>query len=178
MSFDLTQCPSAFRGHETFCQWLVQTTNAKTVVELGVDYGWSFFHFAMSLPEGGTVYGIDDYSNPFHEGNGGYKRDAIRSAMTDNMKLWDLSFEDACFLWQHGTEIAFEIDVLLIDGGHSYENVREDFNSWHKFVRKGGVVLLHDLYSFPDGPGRFFNELPGYKFDFKHSHGLGVWTKP
>ena len=45
-----------------------------------------------------------------------------------------------------------EIDVLLIDGGHSIENVTEDFNLWSPFVRSGGCVLFHDLYSFPDGP--------------------------
>lgn len=175
MSFDLTQVPSAFRGHEKFCQWLVQTTGAKVVVELGVDFGWSFFHFGMVLPKDGVVVGVDDYSNPFHNGNGINKRDSIRENLLLGMTLRDQTFWDAAYEWRLDPK---PIDVLLIDGGHSYENVSEDFSLWSPFVRSGGCVLFHDLYSFPDGPGRFFAELEGPKFSFGHSHGLGVWTKP
>lgn len=175
MSFDLSQIPSAFKNHEQFCQWLVKTMDAKCVVELGVDFGWSFFHFGMAIPTDGMVYGIDDYSGAFHNGKGCEKMEAIIDNILPGMTLLDCTFAEAAEDWAIDPE---EIDILLIDGGHSLANVTEDFSLWSPFVRSGGVVLFHDLYSFPDGPGRFFNELEGSKFSFSHSHGLGVWTKP
>ena len=37
------------------------------------------------------------------------------------------------------------LDVLFIDGDHSYEGVRADFERYAPLVRSGGIVLLHDV---------------------------------
>lgn len=37
------------------------------------------------------------------------------------------------------------IDVLFIDGDHSYEGVKADFELWHHLVRPGGLVIFHDI---------------------------------
>lgn len=37
-----------------------------------------------------------------------------------------------------------EIDLLFIDGDHSYEGVKEDIRLWVRRVKKGGAVLFHD----------------------------------
>ncbi len=37
------------------------------------------------------------------------------------------------------------IDVLFIDGDHSYAGVRADFELWSPLVRPGGLVLFHDI---------------------------------
>jgi predicted O-methyltransferase YrrM len=47
------------------------------------------------------------------------------------------------------------LDVLFIDGDHSYEGVRSDFERYGRLVRSGGIVALHDI-----------NE------DFRTRHGL------
>jgi predicted O-methyltransferase YrrM len=47
----------SLEGHEDFAVRLVEHLKPKVVVDLGVDYGFSTFAFA--LPNIGTVYGID-----------------------------------------------------------------------------------------------------------------------
>ena len=42
------------------------------------------------------------------------------------------------------------LDVLFIDGDHSYDAVKRDFDSYHRFVRPGGVIFLHDIW-WPQG---------------------------
>jgi predicted O-methyltransferase YrrM len=37
------------------------------------------------------------------------------------------------------------LDVLFIDGDHSYEGVKKDFELWSPLVRPGGIVLFHDI---------------------------------
>ena len=44
--------PSAVKGHRKFIEWLVEYVNPKTIVELGVDYGYSTFVFSNALPYG------------------------------------------------------------------------------------------------------------------------------
>ena len=37
------------------------------------------------------------------------------------------------------------IDVLFIDGDHTYEGVRSDYVNYRELVRDGGVIAFHDI---------------------------------
>ena len=45
-----------------------------------------------------------------------------------------------------------EVDLVLIDGDHSYEGVRSDFERFGMRVRRGGAVLLDDAFDEPFFP--------------------------
>jgi predicted O-methyltransferase YrrM len=38
-----------------------------------------------------------------------------------------------------------EIDFLFIDGDHTYEGVKEDWEMYSPLVRKGGIIVFHDV---------------------------------
>ncbi len=46
---------------------------------------------------------------------------------------------DASKNWEH------EIDLLFIDGDHSYQAALADLTGYTRFVRKGGHILVHDI---------------------------------
>ena len=75
------------------------------------------------------------------------------------------------------------IDLLHIDGLHTYEAVKEDFTNWYPKVRPGGIILFHDVMArIKDfGAWKFFDELLLSEqdiFRFNHGFGLGVLRKP
>jgi hypothetical protein len=74
------------------------------------------------------------------------------------------------------------IDLLHIDGYHTYEAIKGDFESWYPKVRPGGVILLHDVVArlLDFGAWRYWSELAPTQetFLFKHGFGLGVLRKP
>lgn len=37
------------------------------------------------------------------------------------------------------------VDVLFIDGDHSYEGVRQDYEMYRSLVRPGGLIAFHDI---------------------------------
>lgn len=37
------------------------------------------------------------------------------------------------------------LDVLFIDGDHSYEGVKSDFEQYRHFVKDGGIIVFHDI---------------------------------
>jgi len=37
------------------------------------------------------------------------------------------------------------IDVLFIDGDHSYEGVKQDYEMYRSLVRPGGIIAFHDI---------------------------------
>jgi hypothetical protein len=48
------------------------------------------------------------------------------------------------------------IDLLHIDGNHTYDDVRLDFSHWSAHMRGGRVTRLHDTPVIPAGCGTFF----------------------
>ena len=61
------------------------------------------------------------------------------------------------------------LDVLFVDGDHSYDGVRSDFEMYSPLVRRGGMVIFHDIVEHsPDKcseVSRFWNEIKQ-----QHSH--------
>jgi hypothetical protein len=57
------------------------------------------------------------------------------------------------------------VDFLFIDGDHSYDGVRRDWDDWTPLVREGGRVALHDAHpeaAWPEpdhGPVRLLEEV-------------------
>ena len=43
-------------------------------------------------------------------------------------------------------------DILFIDGDHSWDGIRADWEGWAAFVEPGGVVCLHDSRATPERP--------------------------
>lgn len=52
------------------------------------------------------------------------------------------------------------VDFVFIDGDHSYEGVKRDFELWSALVRPGGIIAFHDMKpDAPDGVPRLWAEL-------------------
>jgi cephalosporin hydroxylase len=52
------------------------------------------------------------------------------------------------------------LDLLFIDGDHSYEGVKADFVNYSPLVRPGGLIVLHDI--IPDFGARFGKPTGSY----------------
>jgi len=50
------------------------------------------------------------------------------------------------------------LDFLFIDGDHTYDGVKNDYNNHFQFVRSGGYLIFHDTISYPE-VGKFIGEL-------------------
>lgn len=160
---------SAWTGHKEFAIWLVETMKPETVVELGVDYGYSTFCFAS--PGIGTVYGIDWFNGDHQTGYRNTYSDVMNNIELggfDNIEIITGRFDEVAKTWNK------PIDILHIDGFHMYDSVLNDYRTWTPFLRDGGVVLMHDTVSFPNEVGRFYDEINLPKLNLKNSAGLGV----
>jgi hypothetical protein len=168
----LQQIPTAWTDHITFAQWIVKKLNAEVTVDLGVDYAYSTFCFG--LPQIGKIYGIDNFEGDVMAG--------VRNTFDYvKQKRKELKMKNIIFIKGYFGLVAKQwdkpIDILHIDGFHTYEAVKNDYDTWSKFVKEDGVILFHDTCVPQYGVRQFFDEIELPKTNFTCSHGLGVVSK-
>jgi len=71
-----------------------------------------------------------------------------------------------------------KLDFLFIDGDHSYEGVKRDFEMYAPLVKEGGIVAFHDVCPHPPQTGcevnKLWNEIKG---EYKHVEIVKDWRQ-
>ncbi len=151
----------------------MQHLRPKTILDLGFDRGLSTIVFAYKNK--GQVFGVDW----FDEGNyavksfaldSGFRHisNAIRFNYAKNIHLFVGPFKEIAKTWNK------KIDLLHIDWAHSYASCKQHYENWSRYLTDDGVVLVHDVTTFPNETGRFFAELPFHKLILPNGHGMGI----
>jgi predicted O-methyltransferase YrrM len=134
-------------------------------VEIGRFRGGSTMVFASALPDGIELWSYD-----------------LHVALRPDMPGAELDRELGAALERYGLAgkvhlvvadsstvdpPSDSLELLFIDGDHSYEGARRDFERWSPLVRAGGTVLFHDAVDtggygnvYP-GVARFVSEIGG-----------------
>lgn len=132
------------------------TSNA-VVVEVGSYLGASTcFLAAGASQKSGTVYAVDTWTNvAMSEG----PRDTFEEFMHSikPLRKWIVPLRglSTAIAQQFNEE---QIDLLFIDGDHSYEAVRSDLEAWLPKLKNRGTVVLHD-YNWASGVRQAVREL-------------------
>lgn len=171
---------SAWSGHLPYAHYVIRKLKPKVMVELGTYRGASYFAMCQTIKSSKTktrAYAVDTWQGEEHAGF--YDESVYLSVVNENQKYSTFStllrdtFDEARSQFRDGT-----IDLLHIDGFHTYEAVKHDFETWLPKLAPGATVLFHDTNErrADFGVYRFWDDLmKTYKgFTFKHSHGLGV----
>ncbi len=172
---------SAWNQHIPFAFWLVQAHAPSIFVELGTFRGTSYFSFcqavaALKLPT--RCFAVDTWQGDSHTGF--YDQSVFAQVNACNerkyagfSRLVRSSFDKALPHFLDGS-----IDLLHIDGLHTYEACRHDFECWLPKLSPRAIVLFHDTNVRERGFGvyRLWAELIARypHFEFVHEHGLGV----
>ena len=174
------EAPS-WNGHIPFLFLLISLMRPRTYVELGVHRGTSFLAACEAVKRFETdthCYGIDtwmgDAHTQFYQGD----------EMYEELRRFILVRYSSCELIRTTFDKALDrfdknaIDLLHIDGLHTYEAVSHDFENWATKLSDRSIVMFHDteVRERDFGVWKFWSEVKQrYKFlEFYHSHGLGV----
>jgi hypothetical protein len=176
------KAPSAWLGHLPFASWVIRIFKPTTFVELGSHRGHSYFTFCQAVQESSLAtqcYAVDTWQGDEHAGN--YDEEVFVDVNNHNQThyagfshLLRMTFDDALGHFPDGS-----VDLLHIDGLHTYDAVKHDFDTWLPKLAPGAVVLFHDTNVRERGFGvwRLWEELQTRypsNMEFLHSHGLGV----
>lgn len=147
---------------------IARTTKPRVIVEIGSARGYSTCLFALACVENGDgmVYAIDPHmTNDWTDRGTGGETLAFLNArlqeygLTAHATIIRKTSIDAARDW---TE---PIDLLFIDGDHSLEGVKTDFELFAPFVGEHGLIAFHDSAWEHDRPWESFRGNSGYPDD-------------
>lgn len=170
-----------WNGHRRFGYDLVRHLRPGLIVELGTYWGTSFYTFCQAVKDSNLscqCIAVDTWAGDDH--TGAYSDevyDTVRKIKNQyygqlDIKLYRMLFREALPKVSEGS-----VDLLHIDGFHSYEAVSEDYYTWLPKLAENGVILFHDIADSCDyGSVRFWKEISAQypSYTFQHSWGLGV----
>lgn len=173
--------PSSWLDHIPFAFWIIEALRPSLVVELGCQSGNSYSAFAQAIKVlnlSTACYAVDTWKGDAHAGF------FDESVFEEWRSYHDLHFSGFSQLIRSTFDEALPhfadgtIDLLHIDGYHTFEAVSHDFEAWRPKLSRRGVVLCHDInvreHDF--GAWRFWEGVRQQypSFEFHHGHGLGV----
>ncbi len=181
LEFPLWLEETAWGEHIPFAMYLISALRPRVLVELGAYRGVSYCAFCQavkSLKIETKCYAVDTWKGDEHagileQGVLAKLRGHHDPLYADFSRLVQSTFDEAL---EHFADNS--IDLLHIDGFHTYEAVKHDFETWLPKISKCGIILFHDINVRERGFGvwKFWSELTEkYRnFTFLHGHGLGV----
>lgn len=173
--------PSAWWQHVPIAHWLVAELKPPRIVELGTHYGVSFFSFceaAQAFSPDTFVYAVDTWEGDehasFYEGNVFNKvENHWERAHRLRSQLVRSKFDDATKYFEDKS-----IDILHIDGLHTYEAVKHDYQTWLPKMKSEHVILFHDINvrERDFGVWKLWEELKDANttYEVPNGHGLGI----
>jgi hypothetical protein len=138
---------------QPFARWLLER-KLDNVLEIGTLHGGTtaLWHSIST----GRVVTIDLPLGRFGGKDHGYDSERCTQRKEDLESRFErlsqiLGDSHSLAVWAEVASIfqAGSVDLLFIDGDHTYAGVRQDFEQYKHFVRSGGVVAFHDILDTP-----------------------------
>ena len=172
---------SEWMEHLPFGMALVEILRPRLVVELGTFYGVSYCGMCQAIARLGLparALAVDTWEGDPQSGQFATKvHDRLRAHHDPRYghfsQLFRGTFDEALPTVADGS-----IDLLHIDGYHTYEAASHDYATWLPKMSSRGVILFHDIAvrRATFGVWRLWHEIQRRHptVAFYHQHGLGL----
>lgn len=167
----MKQPPFMAQVPEEFERLLEHAKGKKLILEIGTCQGGTLYHFMQVADDNAVFVSIDMPGGRFGGELGQPEPEEMNSWLKPNQKLHILRGDSHDpFVKREVREIIKRryFDFAFIDGDHTYEGVKQDYEMYQTMVR--GVIAFHDILHHPNHPDvgvdRFWKELTGDKLEY------------
>lgn len=165
----------------------IEASKPATLLEIGTSNGGSLFLFARAAAPDALLVSVD---LPRGEFGGGYPRwrsILYRSFAKPSQRIRLLRADSHASQTKNSARAALEgrsVDFLFIDGDHTYEGVKQDFEMYGPLVRPGGLIAFHDIVpARPGGPRPLHEDdlqggaVPEFWAEIRNTHNVSEYVE-
>jgi cephalosporin hydroxylase len=126
----------------------VEKLKPRFILEIGTARGGTFFLFSRAATRNALLVSLDLPAGRWGGGYSNWKTWIFRRLLLPGQSAYFIRSDSHAPISRERVEEALHgspLDVLYIDGDHSYEGVKADFNMYSSLVRPGGLIIFHDI---------------------------------
>lgn len=165
-----------------FCK-LITPIHPEVILEIGTASGGTLFLLTKCANPNALIISIDLPEGRF---GGGYPYDfklVYKSFVSNNQKMFLFRKDSHKSSTLRKVKKVLNnkfVDVLFIDGDHTYDGVKKDFEMYSPLVKKNGIIAFHDIVIVPPEielnveVNIFWNEIKEY---FKYNEIVEDWDQ-
>lgn len=134
---------------------------SRSLVEIGCAWGGSTVCLLIAMSKNAHLTSVDNFTQDSMDNwraSEGECIEAVYRALHalghDREVNWKLLARESVTVAQAWTS---GIDALFLDGDHSWQGVSSDFLNWTPFLKRGGLLMLHDSCRDDDAPDEGFH---------------------
>jgi predicted O-methyltransferase YrrM len=130
---------------------LVKKEQPESILEIGTAKGGSLYIWSRYLDSVNNLISLDLPGGQFGGGYDKQKTDLFRTFAPS--KQMDFVREDSHQpeTYEAVSDVVDDgVDFLFIDGDHTYDGVKQDFEMYREMVSDGGIIAFHDIATHPD----------------------------
>jgi predicted O-methyltransferase YrrM len=152
--------PLQIRSEITNLLSVVSSLRPRAMLEIGTAHGGTLLLWAAVADPCATILSLDfaGYAKWMVPLFNSFARDKQRIELVQ-ADSHELSTQKSVEGMLEGSEL----DFVFIDGDHSYQGVKQDFQMYCSLVRPGGLVAFHDIVRHPPSTGcevgKFWDEI-------------------
>jgi predicted O-methyltransferase YrrM len=129
----------------------VEKEQPESVLEIGTARGGTFYIWSRYLDSVDKIISLDLPESRFGKKYDGQMTDVFREFSTSKEMHFIRHNSHQESTYGEVSEIVDDgIDLLFIDGDHTYEGVKRDFEMYSKLVSEGGFIAFHDIVPHAD----------------------------
>lgn len=162
---------------------LLSKEKPRVLMEIGTMNGGTLFLYARIAAEDAKLLSVDLPWARYGYGYPKYKVPLYRTFVRPSQTLHLLranSHENPTLEKVKELLDTQTIDFLFLDGDHTYQGIRQDFEMYSPLMTKGGIVGFHDIAPHPPETEcdvfRFWNEIK-LKYPGRHGEFVADWNQ-
>ena len=160
---------------------ILKNKQPKIILEIGTEKGGTLFLFSRMASSDAKIISVDLPAGKFGAGYPGWRIPLYKSFARENQKLYlvrDDSHNQKTLRNVKKILNGQKADFLFIDGDHTYDGVKKDFEMYSPLVKKGGLIAFHDICPGLErkvgGVPNFWQEI---KKDFNYREIVQDWNQ-
>jgi predicted O-methyltransferase YrrM len=154
--------------------WFLKTINLKSYLNVGIGNGGSFMVESYIQSNCKRCVAVDNtsYGKFTNINNINARLTWLKENTDKSIEFFNMNSSD---FFKSNTE---KFDIIFIDGDHTYNGVKQDYENALNFINNGGYIIFHDIGSAQcEGVVRIWNEIKNEnskEFIFSTVCGIGI----